>query len=123
MSDSISEKLQSILKGLEGSTPDIEATAVASTDGLVMASRLPSDVEEDRIGAMCAAMLSLGDRSSSELSRGDLNQVLVQGENGYIVLMNVGEESVLIAMTNEKIKLGLLFLELKRTAETLANIV
>lgn len=123
MSNSISEKLQTILKNLEGSIPDIEATAVASTDGLVIASRLPSDVEEDRVGAMCAAMLSLGERSSSELARGSLNQVLVQGEKGYIVMMNVGEESVLVAMTNEKIKLGLLFLELKRTAETLASII
>jgi len=123
MSQSISDKLQSVLKGLETSTPDIEATAIASSDGLVMASRLPSDVEEDRVGAMSAAMLSLGERSSSELSRGSLSQVLVQGDNGYIVMMNVGEDSVLITMTNEKVKLGLLFLELKRTAENLSNIV
>ncbi|MCB0281880.1 MAG: roadblock/LC7 domain-containing protein [Calditrichae bacterium] len=123
MSQTLSENLQFILKDLETSTPDIEATALVSSDGLVIASRLPSDVEEDRIGAMSAAMLSLGERSSEELSRGKLNQVLIKGENGYIVMMNIGDESVLVVMTNEKIKLGLLFLELKRTAEHLLKLL
>lgn len=123
MGQSLSDRFHVILKDLETSTPDIEATAIVSSDGLVIASRLPSDVEEDRIGAMSAAMLSLGERSSTELSRGTLNQVLIKGVNGYIVMMNIGEESVLVAMTNEKIKLGLLFLELRRTAEHLQNIL
>lgn len=123
MSQTLSENLQLILKDLETSTPDIEATALVSSDGLVIASRLPADVEEDRIGAMSAAMLSLGERSSEELSRGKLNQVLIKGVNGYIVMMNIGEESVLVVMTDEKIKLGLLFLELRRTAEQLLKLL
>ncbi|MCB0264262.1 MAG: roadblock/LC7 domain-containing protein [Calditrichia bacterium] len=119
MSQTTSQKLQAILKNFQSSTPDIEGVAVASDDGLVIASRLPEDVEEDRVGAMSAAILSLGERSSEELNRGDVKQVLVKGENGYVVLMNVGSESVLITMTTENVKLGLLFLELKRAAEEL----
>jgi predicted regulator of Ras-like GTPase activity (Roadblock/LC7/MglB family) len=123
MAQSTADRLQSVLKNFETSTPDIEATAVVSTDGLVMASRLPADVEEDRVGAMSAAILSLGERSGQELNRGDMQQVIVKGTQGYIVLMSVGSDAVLVTMTNEKVKLGLLFLELKRASEELSKLV
>ena len=119
MAQSTAEKLASVLKRLESSTPDIEATAVVGSDGLVMASRLPAEVEEDRVGAMSAAMLAIGERSAMELNRGNVQQVIIKGESGYIILIGTGSEGVLVTMTNEKIKLGLLLLELKRTAEEL----
>lgn len=80
------EELTGLLKDLEATTPDIEASAVVSVDGLMIASALPRDVEEDRVAAMSAAMLSLGERTASELARGGLSEVYVKGENGYIVL-------------------------------------
>jgi predicted regulator of Ras-like GTPase activity (Roadblock/LC7/MglB family) len=123
MAQSTADRLQSVLKNFETTTPDIEATAVVSTDGLVMASRLPADVEEERVGAMSAAILSLGERSGQELNRGDMQQVIVKGTQGYIVLMSVGSDAVLVTMTNEKVKLGLLFLELKRASEELSKLV
>ena len=86
------------LKALQMNTPDIEASAVVSVDGLIMASQLPADVEEDRVSAMSAAMLSLGDRIANELKRGQLDQVFVRGEDGYVVLVSIGEEAVLTAM-------------------------
>ena len=65
---------------------DIEAAAVVSVDGLIMASALPRDVEEDRVSAMSAAMLSLGERIAIELGRGTLDQVFIRGEQGYVLL-------------------------------------
>ena len=47
------------LRDLQASSPDIEASAVVSVDGLIIASALPQSVEEDRVSAMSAAMLSL----------------------------------------------------------------
>ena len=64
-----SEMLHSILSDLNGSSADIEASAVLSTDGLMMASMLPAGMDEDRVGAMSAAMLSLGDRTAEELAK------------------------------------------------------
>jgi uncharacterized protein len=63
------------LRDLQASSPDIEASAVVSVDGLSIASALPQNVEEDRVSAMSAAMLSLGERIASELGRGSLDQV------------------------------------------------
>lgn len=123
MAKTKTEALTSLLKGLEATTPDIEASAVVSVDGLMIASALPRDVEEDRVAAMSAAMLSLGERTAKELARGDLSEVYVKGENGYIVLMSSGENAVLTALARKDAKLGLVFLDMKRIAEEVAKLV
>jgi predicted regulator of Ras-like GTPase activity (Roadblock/LC7/MglB family) len=115
------EELTDLLKDLDATTPDIEASAVVSVDGLMIASALPKDVEEDRVAAMSAAMLSLGERTASELARGDLSEVYVKGENGYVVLMASGENAVLTALARKDAKLGLVFLDMKRTSEEVAR--
>lgn len=123
MARSRTELMVQRLREMQASTPDIEAAAVVSVDGLIMASSLPAGVEEDRVSAMSAAMLSLGERIASELSRGILDQVYIRGEEGYIVLMSVGEEAVLTILARAQAKLGLLFLDAKRTVEDLVKLV
>jgi hypothetical protein len=90
---------------------------------LIIASALPAGVEEDRVSAMSAAMLSLGDRIASELGRGTLSQVYVKGDQGYVILMSVGEEAVLTVLAHQEAKLGLVFLDMRRTAEDLARLL
>ncbi len=119
----LAEMLTSILSDLNGTSPDIEASSVISTDGLVMAAMLPADMDEDRVGAMSAAILSLGDRTVQELNKGDLEQVLVKGSNGYILMTHAGEEAVLTVLARPKSKLGLIFLDVKRAAENIIKLV
>ncbi|MGQ9467315.1 MAG: roadblock/LC7 domain-containing protein [Anaerolineae bacterium] len=111
------------LRNLQMSTPDIEASSLVSVDGLAIASALPAGVEEDRVAAMSAAMLSLGERIASELGRGTLDEVYVKGERGYVILTAVGEDAVLTVMARAGAKLGLVFLEMRRAAEELADIL
>jgi predicted regulator of Ras-like GTPase activity (Roadblock/LC7/MglB family) len=111
------------LREMQVASPDIVASAVVSVDGLIMASALPADVEEDRVSAMSAAMLSLGDRISGELGRGTLEQVYIRGDDGYVILTAVGEEAVLTALARQEAKLGLIFLEMRRAAEDLTRVV
>lgn len=117
------ERLTYLLKDLEATASDIEASAVVSVDGLMIASAMPQDVEEDRVAAMSAAMLSLGERTAKELARGALSEVYIKGEHGYVVLMASGEDAVLTAMARKDAKLGLVFLDMKRTAEEVAKVV
>ena len=117
------EILTNLLKDLEATTPDIEASAVVSVDGLMIASALPQNVEEDRVAAMSAAMLSLGERTASELARGGLSEVYVKGESGYVLLMAAGEDAVLTGLARKNAKLGLVFLDMKRTAEEVAKVI
>ena len=108
---------------MQAAAPEIEASAVVSVDGLIMASALPQQVEEDRVSAMSAAMLSLGERISGELGRGGLEQVYIKGDKGAIVLTSIGEEVVLTALARQDAKLGLIFLEMRRAAEDLIKMV
>jgi predicted regulator of Ras-like GTPase activity (Roadblock/LC7/MglB family) len=121
MAKSRAELMVDRLRDLQASTADVEASAVVSVDGLIIASALPSNVEEDRVSAMSAAMLSLGERIAGELGRGVLDQVYIRGKRGYVLLMSVGEDAVLTVMAREEAKLGLIMLDMSRAVEDLAT--
>ncbi len=117
------ELLTSVLTELNGTSADIEASGIISTDGLMMASVLPAGMDEDRVGAMSAAMLSLGDRTAQELSRGSLEQVLIKGQRGYVLMTYAGQEAVLTVLAKPNAKLGLIFLDVKRAAESISELL
>ncbi len=123
MVGSKAEEMVKRLREMQNATPEIEASAVVSVDGLTIASALPSNVEEDRVSAMSAAMLSLGERIATELKRGTLDEVYIHGDNGYVILSAIGTEAVLTALAREKAKLGLVFLEMRRAAEDLSKLM
>lgn len=108
---------------MQSSSPDIEGSAIVSVDGLSIASSLHQDIEEDRISAMSAAMLSLGERIASELGRGVLDQVYIKGVNGSVILMAVGDEAVLTVMARKEGKLGLILLDMRRAVEDLEGLI
>ncbi|GAB6041156.1 roadblock/LC7 domain-containing protein [Endothiovibrio diazotrophicus] len=115
------QDLMSILHDLNATSADIEASAIISADGLSIASALPNGMDEDRIGAMNAAMLTLGDRSAKELGRGELDQVMVRGRAGYILMTHAGPDAVLSIVAGASAKLGLIFLDAKRAAAAIAK--
>ena len=123
MATSRTEQMVQRLRQMQAGSPDIEASAVVSVDGLIIASALPTEVEEDRVSAMSAAMLSLGERISSELGRGNLEQVYIKGVEGYVILTSIGSEAVLTALARQNSKLGLVFLEMRRAAVDLEQLV
>ena len=116
-----SQLIVDLLRDLQTSSPDIEASAVVSSDGLAIASALPHNVEEDRVAAMSAAMLSLGERIATELGRGALEQVYIKGADGYVIIMSVGYEAVLTVLARENAKLGLILLDMHRSVQALYN--
>ncbi len=113
------ERLREFLKA----SPDIEGAAIVSVDGLTIASALQEGIEEDRVSAMSAAMLSLGERIAGELGRGELEQVYIKGENGYVLLMAIGNNAVLTIMAKIETKLGLILLEMKHVVAELAEMI
>ncbi|MGD8553776.1 MAG: roadblock/LC7 domain-containing protein [Anaerolineales bacterium] len=123
MTQSRTDKMVDRLRDLQASSPDVEASAVVSVDGLTMASALPEEVEEDRVAAMSAAMLSLGERIAGELGRGNLDQVYIHGKGGFVILMAIGSEAVLTVLARPQAKLGLLFLDMRRATEDLLSLL
>jgi predicted regulator of Ras-like GTPase activity (Roadblock/LC7/MglB family) len=117
------DNLNKALNTLQSSSADIEAAAVVSEDGLIIASSLPQGLEEAQIAAMSAAMLAMGTRTAVELKRGSLEQLFVKGNNGYVVMMNAGPHAVLLAMTRKDAKLGLVFLDVSRSADEVRKVL
>jgi hypothetical protein len=117
------ELLVKRLRELQTNTTDVEASAVVSVDGLIIASSLPGGVEEDRVSAMSAAMLSLGERIAGELGRGGLDEVYIHGSSGYVLLTSSGSEAVLTVLAREQARLGLILLEMRRAAEDIGKMV
>ncbi len=115
------EELNNVLSSLQASSSDVEACAIVSEDGLIMASALPQGVEEARVAAMSAAMLSMGGRTAAELNRGNLEQLFLKGATGYVAIMQAGAHAVLVGLARKEAKLGLLFLDMARAAERAAK--
>jgi predicted regulator of Ras-like GTPase activity (Roadblock/LC7/MglB family) len=114
------EDLERMLQSFLEISPDFEAAAVVSADGFIIASALPEGADENKLGAMSAAILSLGERAASELEKGKLETVFVEGERGYILLSSLTEETLLCVSTTKYAKLGLVFYELSSLKKSLA---
>ena len=123
MTKSRTELMVDRLRDMQVSSPDIEASAVVSVDGLPIATALPREVEEDRVSAMSAAMLSLGERIASELGRGSLSEVQIKGEKGFVILQSLGSEAVLTVLAREGAKMGLVLLDMRRAVDDLSKLV
>lgn len=123
MMSSRADRLADILDGFLGDAPEIQAAAVVSVDGLPMASALPAEVEEERLAAMSAALHTLGERAASGLGKGDLEQVFVEAEDGYVVLMAASEGAVLVAVADREAKAGLVIFEMRKVAGRVAGVL
>ena len=117
------DDLNRILRTLQSGTPDIEASALVSEDGLMIASALPQHVQEVRIAGMSSTLLSLGMRAATELGRGNLEQVLIRGTNGYVVMVKAKSGTMLLTLTTKEAKLGLIFLDMSRAVEDIDRIL
>jgi predicted regulator of Ras-like GTPase activity (Roadblock/LC7/MglB family) len=118
-----SSQLDRVLADLLAQASEIEAAAVVSFDGLPMASALPVTMDEDRVAAMSAALLSLGERAAEGLGRGGLNQVYIEGDNGTVFLVSADDEGVLVAVAAKGAKVGMMLYEVRRAAEAVAAVL
>ena len=117
------ERLADALNALMQDSQEILAAALVSLDGFTMASALPEGMQEDRVGAMSAAILGLGERAAAELGRGKLSQVFIEGDGGYVMLIAAGQRAVLTCLADKEAKLGLVLYDMRAAAEDIAGIL
>jgi len=117
------DQLNQILCKLQNDSPGVEASALISEDGLMIASALSTGMEESRVAGMTATLLNLGSRAAVELSRGGMQEVIVRGEHGYIVLISTGRGALLLALTDESSKLGLIFYDMREAVRSLSGVL
>ncbi len=123
MSETRGNTLEGVLNELQGSIPEIEACAIVSVEGLPIVSALPTDVDEAKVAAMTAAMLTLGEKAAIELGKGNLEQVNIKGVDGWLLVIQAGMNACLTVSTTASAKLGMVFLEMKRAAEKVSQMI
>ena len=109
--------MRTILSELNKTSAHIEASAIISADGLVIEADLPHGMNDDSVGAMSAALLSVSNRGSRELADGALEQIVVKSTQGYILITQAGKEALLTVITKSHMELEHISSEIKRSAE------
>lgn len=119
----VQERLENILKDLQEKLPDMEALVILSPDGLVLSSLLPPETDEDKVAAMTAIALSLGERALSELDKGECEEVILKGEKGFILMVNAGEYGGIAVLTSKEAKLGMILYELRKSSQEFVKVM
>ena len=117
------ESLDDLLKKLLGAIPEVKSAAIVSAEGLPIASALPQGVDETRIAAMPAALLSLSERAIIEMDKGNFDQLYIKGDSGYLLILQAGPNAVLTVSTTSEVRLGLILLDCRRTCEKIAQLI
>lgn len=121
--NTLAERINDSLHALRASTPDIIGSAVVSTEGFVVSSLLPAEVDEELVSGMAASLLGVGERISSDLMLSGMEQVYVRSPRGYVVLNAVTDDTAIVLLVSREAKLGLIFLELRRALSALTKVI
>ena len=119
----LAQSVNQHLRSLRTSTPEIIGAVVVNMDGFVISSVIPSEVDDELIGGMAAAVIGVGERIASDLMRAQMEQVYIRSPKGYVIINSITEQSALVLLVTRDAKLGLIFLELRRVVEELGRVI
>jgi len=121
MSDIV--KIEKKIRDFVINTAGIDGVVLATSEGLEMASYFKSSISGEDVAAMGVALLSVSQKISMALGRGEFEKAMTFASNGSVIIMNVGEEAVLICVNSKDIKLGLLLYELSKFNKELKKLL
>ena len=111
------------LEKVIGAIPRGTFALIASTEGLPIASTLTQGLNETRIAARTATLLSLSKKAILEIRKGNFDQLYIKGSKGYLVVMQAGPNAVLMVSVTNGIRLGLTLLDCRRICEKIAKLI
>jgi len=115
------DEVKNILNDLEGKVSDVIGSAVIRTNGLVIASALPSESNERMIAAMSAALLGTSKRSAEALFSGAFKSLNLELDKGNMFLIGAGRV-ILVTITKKEPNIGLVTLEMEDSSTKLSKI-
>jgi len=113
-------RLESLVAELKAALPEIKGVVVATVDGLPL---VESAEDAPRIAAMAATALGLGQRITETTHLGPLEESVVRGRDGYVVVYAAGQRGVLAVIAPRDVNLGLLHLEAREIARKMAEVL
>ncbi len=122
MPETKKEQLTEILQNLR-KIGDIQGSSIISKDGLVIASDLSKETDEETFAAMSAAMQGAAETAVSELKQGTLNQIIIEADKGKIITISAGEKAILVILAKPSTNLGLILLEMGKASGKISEII
>lgn len=119
------EEIKNALEDLKN-VSGVIGSAVVTSDGLLIYSDLPENVNKRALAAMAAAIVGTGMQVTKELTIGMLNQIMVEAKEGKFISISVGEEEdspILSTLVSPKANLGLVMLEMEKAAKKIRKIM
>lgn len=117
------DQLSDVLRKIRATIPEIIGAAVVSSEGFIVASIFPSEVDEDLVGGMAASLLGVGERISVDLMQSPMEQVFVRSPRGFIIVNSIDGNSSVVVLVSKEAKLGLIFIELRRAIAELVGVI
>ena len=121
-----SETLERTLRTLHLVVEGVKASVIVNADGLLVASYPPGrndDPDENptsspQVAAMAATLYSLAENTLARLAQGQLDRILMEGEDGMMVVYPAGNVASLAILLNKDVRLERVFYAAtKATAE------
>ena len=104
--------------------PGVEAVAIVLFEGIPIVSALPQGVDETRIAATNATLLTLSERAIiEEMKKGNFDWTCIKGSEGNLLIMQAGPNAILIVSTRNDARLGLILLDCRRICERIAQLI
>ena len=104
--------------------PGVESVVVLSTDGLVLAlsNRLARDTA-DTMAAVTSGLTSLTAGAARHMGAGNVNQVIVEMDGGYLFVTTVSEGSALAVMCGAECDIGLIGYEMSMLVARIGQVL
>ncbi len=109
----MADKFEDILENLE--KKGVYGSAIVDKEGGIIASDLPREVHEDTFGIMCATITGASNSANSELERGSVRRVIVDSDEGKIIITSTENDLLLSVVVDKSRKLGALFEEINKS--------
>ncbi|MCX9025560.1 MAG: roadblock/LC7 domain-containing protein [Candidatus Methanoperedens sp.] len=113
------DKLLADLKNIGG----VEASIAASRDGLLIRGNMPKEKFLASLAAMSATMLGAAETATTQVEKGLPTRVIVESEYGRLIIVGAGPKALLIILANSDSSLGLILIELDKSAKKLKELL
>lgn len=119
-----SEILAGLLENLLAQSSDVQGAVILSSDGLVLSANLPlGGHDAARVGAAGAALVGLTRRTLSTLKGGEFETAILQGKDGWVIVVGAGEGQYVLGLTPPGVNLGMAMIELRDLAAQVAAVM
>ena len=125
------EMLNELLIDLSrASQGNVEASAVISkSQGLTISTHYPEDTDaslvpdEDVIAGRSTQIQEATRKVFKQLKRGPLVRMLIEGETGYVIICDAGDDAILAVLTTKRANIGYMFFMMTRIAKRIEKVL